>query len=149
MRPSLASAEAGESSEPVRNRRGWWLLLLFEVASAEPVRLSACPPRTTPTPDSATVELTASLVLVGPPPVALLVTTPVTGLEVGVLTSLVMDFPPFSLSFFLEDDLRTSRRSLSLSDKRRRKRTSDWAEVGDDWYGPKKIWKSNYYIFAF
>ena len=97
------------------------MLLLFEVASAEPVRLSG-PPRITP-PD----ELTAWSVVVGPPAGPLLVTTPpATVLEQAVLTSPgAMDFPPFSLSFFLEDDLRTSRRSLSLSDKRRRKRTSD------------------------
>ena len=32
--------------------------------------------------------------------------------------------PPFSLSLRLEEERRTSRRSLSLSDKRRRSRTS-------------------------
>ena len=118
VKSSLTSAEAGESSEPVRNRRGCgWLLLLFEVTSADPVLFKV--PRT-----AATAELTASVA-----------TFVVTADGEAVLTSELV-FPPFSLSFFLEEDLRTSRRSLSLSDKRRRRRTSDWAVEGDEWYGP-------------
>ena len=84
------------------------MLLLFEVTSADPVLFKV--PRT-----AATAELTAS--------VATFVVT--ADGEAAELTSELTVFPPFSLSFFLEEDLRTSRRSLSLSDKRRRTRTSD------------------------
>ena len=82
------------------------MLLLLEVTSADPVLFKV--PRT-----AATAELTASVA-----------TFVVTADGEAVLTSELV-FPPFSLSFFLEEDLRTSRRSLSLSDKRRRRRTSD------------------------
>ena len=98
-------------------------MLLLDVTSADPVRLRG--PRTPA--EAARLQTSAGD---GPPPEVATADEHV--VAASAETEMAAAFPPFSLSFFLEEFLRTSRRSLSLSEPLRFNRTSDFAVDGEE-----------------
>ena len=106
----------GVSCEPVRQRSAW-VLLRGEDASADPARFKD------PLLEPLSARATESR---GPPRSPSLDEGAAGEAEEGAMDacrSSEEDDPPFSLSFRFDEERRTKRRSLSLSDKRRRSRT--------------------------